>query len=332
MFDYEVSIASFGQHTLEIPRGLIHTHGRILNLKAVAVLLPAIDIRLSKSDLVPEPVQILINSAVVGGGAVPIAGSQTRTEDVNFHSLVLQLMADFHQLLGAMGTSMTRHYAFPPIHCQLKACRIVAEQFPDLADHCAGIRNTKEVLSRAKKVFRVLPGRAHQRRSRGQCFKDAYGRDSSQSICIKAAWNMQTDPAAGISLRRTQIRQISAIFNPSSGQALAGVLWIAHAVHREFVTFQGRSRPHQELLQLLSPFFVAPVANPNHVGLFVGVQWIEAANVGCFVESPDLLHPKTVKVDSPDSVTECEYSVKFAQRNCLYLGWTGMCPMVSIMK
>src|SRR5260370_40781092 len=81
-------------------------HRRVLDERAIPVLLAIVNIGLGESDEVTKLMQVFINSAIIGSRPVPIARSQTRTEDVDFHPSVLQPFTDFEQLHGAMRTGV----------------------------------------------------------------------------------------------------------------------------------------------------------------------------------------------------------------------------------
>ena len=44
----------------------------IIDRRAIAVLLPLVDIRLSEGDVVTKRVEMLVNATVIGGSAIPV--------------------------------------------------------------------------------------------------------------------------------------------------------------------------------------------------------------------------------------------------------------------
>src|SRR5579864_514445 len=86
VLDDQIDIASFRYYCLQIARCFIDSDIRIVNLGAVAIQLPVIDVGLGKCNLVAQPVQVFVNSAVVGRRAVPITRCEAGTEHVDFHA------------------------------------------------------------------------------------------------------------------------------------------------------------------------------------------------------------------------------------------------------
>src|SRR5256885_15266283 len=56
-----------------------------MNFRAIAVLLAIVDVRLGKGDFMAQTAQVLIDSAIVGRRAIPIAGGQAGSENKDFH-------------------------------------------------------------------------------------------------------------------------------------------------------------------------------------------------------------------------------------------------------
>src|SRR5947209_15847292 len=67
--------------------------------------------------------------------------------------------------------------------------------------HLASIMDHQVVLARAKELFLIAPGRAHQRNSASQRFKNADRRYSRESIRVLPARYVHRDHALGIDLR-----------------------------------------------------------------------------------------------------------------------------------
>ena len=73
VFDDEVGKRSLVKHLVQIARRLIDPLFSVLDRRAITILLPFVNIRFRKCDMVAKFVQISVNSAVIGGCPVPIA-------------------------------------------------------------------------------------------------------------------------------------------------------------------------------------------------------------------------------------------------------------------
>ena len=121
VLDDQIRTASLGQNFVQIAWSLIDPHGRVFDGWAIPMLLPLVNIWLGKGNLMSEPVQVLVNSAIVSRSPIPIARSQTGTEDVDVHSL----SSPAHDKYRQVGRRDERKYAARvrfPFHFQPIVC------------------------------------------------------------------------------------------------------------------------------------------------------------------------------------------------------------------
>src|SRR5436309_653065 len=69
-------------------------------------------------------------------------------------------------------------------------------------------------------------------------------------------------------------------------------------------------RRDEEFSQLACALFVAPVADPEDIDIFVQVDGAEMFDIGGFVKCPDVLHSKTVGINAADRVAECKHAIE----------------------
>lgn len=81
MLDDDIGVKGLGEAAIESgPIGVAGTNGEV-GLK-VAMGMPVVDLRLGKGDAVAAGVQMLIDAAVIGGGAIPEPRRQGGAKDI----------------------------------------------------------------------------------------------------------------------------------------------------------------------------------------------------------------------------------------------------------
>src|SRR5436305_6443497 len=84
------------------------------------------------------------------------------------------------------------------------------------------------------------------------------------------------------------------------------------------------SRRDQELAQLARAFFVAPIADPDHVGVLLGRDEAKVFGIGCIVEGLNVLHAESVGVYATDGVAEGEHPVEKMQKQAQQIARAGV--------
>src|ERR1051326_6169803 len=80
---------------------------------------------------------------------------------------------------------------------------------------------------------------------------------------------------------------------------------------------------NEEFAQLLRPFSVAPVADPDHVDVLGMFQGKEASCIGRFVKSPYPANSESFGIDTPQGFPKGQNAVELSQLHFEHL--TGLC-------
>src|SRR6185437_105435 len=155
---------------------------------------------------------------------------------------------------------------------------------------------------------------------------------ATQAVRVEPARHVQADLAARVHFGRVQVWQIAAEFNVRFCESLKSVFGIAHAVNGKLGVAQYSCRSNEKLFELASALFITPIADPNHVGVFGGIDRKEMSGIGGFVESPRSLNSEAVNVNAADCVAECQRSVEFVQRKPEDFFRIRVCPMMSVVE
>src|SRR5262249_23165047 len=83
---------------------------------------------------------------------------------------------------------------------------------------------------------------------------------------------------------------------------------------------------------LSSPLFVTPVSYPNNICIFLVLHREKVCYIGGFMEGPNPLYAKSVRIDSADCVTEGENSIQLRQIYCKDFFWVRVGAVVRVVK
>src|SRR5262249_12178751 len=85
VLDNEITFTGGGEQRWNFWGVFVDDRGDIGKVTSVTLLLAAVGIRLSKNNLMPQRMQLFVNSTVVGGCSVPVGRGDAGTENKNFH-------------------------------------------------------------------------------------------------------------------------------------------------------------------------------------------------------------------------------------------------------
>ncbi len=149
----------------------------------------------------------------------------------------------------------------------------------------------------------------------GQRLEDPDRRNPRQSLAIRLPRYVQRDPGAGIGRGRPRIGQISGICNARRFQPPPRIRWIAHSIRLKAMLLQPPRRLQQIFLQLSRPFFIAPVADPDHFRRVIFPRFIrrglENAEIGGLVQGITAPDVKSGFVHPPQALAKGHHRVKF---------------------
>src|ERR1051326_4590285 len=86
----------------------------------------------------------------------------------------------------------------------------------------------------------------------------------------------------------------------------------------------------KEFAELARTFLVAPIADPNHVGIFCGGYGSEVFDVGSFMEGPYVLHAKSIGVNTPDRIAKSEDTVEEMKMEAQQVARTGIGAVMGV--
>src|SRR6185312_4650281 len=81
VFDHQVTVAGAPHQVVKFALRLIDDRLHIRQVAGIPLLLTAISVRLSKSNVVPEGVQLFVDAAVISGCTVPVRRGNAGTKD-----------------------------------------------------------------------------------------------------------------------------------------------------------------------------------------------------------------------------------------------------------
>src|SRR5256885_15426793 len=186
----------------------------------------------------------------------------------------------------------------------MSARRIISEEILNRCTHSVAIRDAEVVLSGAKHVFGITPGRAHQRRSARKCFEDADCGYPAQAVRILTSRNVKCKSTAAVSCRSLEVGQVSAIFDSTLAQSLQCTFGITNSIRDHSPSLQCACWLEQKLRQFSRTLIVAPVSNPQDIGFLFGRQGRKDIGIGSLVKSPHVRHAKAFRINPPDRLTE----------------------------
>src|SRR5882724_6131679 len=178
-----------------------------------------------------------------------------------------------------------------------------------LCFHCASVRHTQVIFTRAEEAFDIGPWRREQRDATRHRFKNPYCRYSTQAVGVLSPRHVQSNQTLAVNFGSRQVRKISAKLNSCGPELFASMVGITNSMDHDLTWTQSACRADQELFQFTSALFVTPITYPDQGRVFLDIDRLKVAGICSFVECPRTGDAEAIGVNSTYGFAEGQNTI-----------------------
>src|SRR5690606_18182699 len=206
--------------------------------------------------------------------------------------------------------------------CRQRGCKVLFLEHPlQLSRHLVAVAGVEKILAWPEKALGIVPGSADEWDACCKRLKDTDRRDARERLHIGAARYVNRHAVLCEGAGRIDIRNPAAIGKAGPPKRHQSLGWITHAPHRAHQAERG-CRLHQKFAELGGALTVAPVADPDEIGLlFLIFYGPEKPRVGRLVPGYDLPAPAEAAITLGQRFAKGEHEIVIGEQPLAGLGF-----------